>query len=85
MHRMEHGQLKEVVTHGCLSLHNTLKPAVQCSFKVQIIKPGHLDEDYPITTFFEHKRFSSSFCKRANKIQGSNMQLLKTLKHFEHT
>ena len=35
--------------------------------------------------FFENYRFSSFFCKRSNKIQGSTMQSLKTLKLSEPT
>ena len=35
--------------------------------KVQQPKPGHLEEDYPNTTFFENKRFSSFFCKQKIK------------------
>ena len=31
------------------------------------------------------RRDSSIFCKRINKIQGSSMQPMKTLKPFEHT
>ena len=31
-------------------------------FTVQLLELGHFEEDYPITTFFENKRFSS-FCK----------------------
>ena len=28
-------------------------------FTVQLLELGHFGEDYPITTFFENKRFSS--------------------------
>ena len=28
---------------------------------VRLLEPGHLEEDYPITTVFEKKRFSSFF------------------------
>ena len=31
------------------------------------------------------RRDISIFCKRINKIQGSSMQLMKTLKPFENT
>ena len=33
---------------------------------------SHLEEDFPITTFSENKRFSSSFCKQTNVIQVFN-------------
>ena len=55
---------------------------------MQLLKPGPLSplvEDlYQVTAFFENK--SSQFllfCKETNKIQGSTMQLLRTLKPFE--
>ena len=35
---------------------------------MRLLEPGHLDEDYPIKTVFESKRFSSIFCKRTNNI-----------------
>ena len=35
---------------------------------MRLLEPGHLDEDYPIKTVFENKRFSSIFCKRTNNI-----------------
>ena len=41
---------------------------------------GHLEEDYPMTMFSENNRFSIT-----DKIQGSTMQTLKTLKQFELT
>ena len=47
---------------------------------VQLLEPGHLDEDGPITTVSENKRFSS-FCKCTTKIQDSTMQPLN--KSFE--
>jgi len=28
---------------------------------VRLLEPGHLEEDYPITTVFENKRFSTFF------------------------
>ena len=28
---------------------------------VPLLEPGHLEENYPITTFFENRRFSSFF------------------------
>ena len=33
------------------------------SISVRVLEPGHLKEDYPITTFFENKRFSRFFPK----------------------
>ena len=30
-------------------------------FTVRLLEPGHLEEDYPITTFFKNKRFLSFF------------------------
>ena len=33
------------------------------SISVRLLEPGHLEEDYPITTFFENKRFSRFFPK----------------------
>ena len=48
---------------------------------MRLLEPGQLEQDYAITMFFENKRFSvfSFFGKRANKIQDSAMQPLKTL------
>ena len=31
------------------------------SISVRVLEPGHLKEDYPITTFFKNKRFSRFF------------------------
>ena len=52
---------------------------------VPLLEPGHLEENYPITTFFENRRFSSFFflTKQTNKNQRSTMQPLKTLKSFK--
>ena len=39
-----------------------LKPLLSRFFlwlMVQLLEPGHLEKDYPITTVFENKRFSS--------------------------
>ena len=54
-------------------------------FTVWTLKPGHLEEDRPITTFSEDKKILNFFCKRIYKLQGSTMQTLKTLKQFEPT
>jgi len=35
---------------------------------VRLLEPGHLDEDYPITTLFENEEFSSFFANRPTKI-----------------
>ena len=59
--------------------------AFYLTITVRLLEPRHLAEDYPITTFFENKRFSSVYWKWTNKIQGSTRQLLKTLKPFELT
>ena len=42
-------------------------------FTVQLLEPGHLEEDHLIKTFFEKKKFWSFFCQRTNKIQGSTL------------
>ena len=34
---------------------------------MRLLEPRHLEEDYPITTFFETKD-SQGFCKRTNNI-----------------
>ena len=34
---------------------------------MRLLEPGHLEEDYPITTVFEKKDFQV-FCKRTNNI-----------------
>ena len=34
---------------------------------MRLLEPGHLEEDYPITTVFEKKIFKF-FCKRTNNI-----------------
>ena len=55
---------------------------------VQTLKPGHLEEDCPITTFFWKQKilrsfsffFSFFFRKWNTKIQGPTMQPLKTSK-----
>ena len=41
---------------------------------VWLLEPGHLEEEYPITTFFENKRFSSIFANgpRKFKVQQCN-------------
>ena len=46
---------------------------------------GHLREDCPITTIFWKHKIREFFWKRTNKIRGSTMQPLKTLKAFELT
>ena len=51
----------------------------------QVLNLTHLEEIYPITMFFESKKFSFLKCKQANKTQGSTMQRLKILKPFELT
>ena len=47
---------------------------------VRLLEPGHLDEDYPISTLFENKGFSSFFTNRPIKIdvQPCNRWKLKT-------
>ena len=55
-----------------------------CKLTVLTLKPGHLEEViqrqcFPKTTD------SQVFCKQTDKIQGSTMQTLKTLKQFELT
>lgn len=50
------------------------------SLIVQILKPEHLKEDRPVTTFSENKRFSIVFWKRTKIIQGSTVQPLKIFK-----
>ena len=35
---------------------------------VQLLEPGHLEEDYPITTVFEKKKIFKFFWKRTNNI-----------------
>ena len=52
---------------------------------MQTLKPGHLEEDCPITTFSQKKRFSSVFADRPIIFKYSTMQLLKFLKPFELT
>ena len=48
------------------------------SYSVDTVKLGHLEEDCPITTFSENKRFSSFCANRPIKLKYSTMQLLKT-------
>ena len=52
---------------------------------MRTLKPGHLEEDCPITTFSQNKRFSSVFADRPIKLKYSTMQPLKFLKAFELT
>ena len=47
------------------------------TFTIRLLEPWHLEEDYPITTFFESKRFSSFF---ANGPIKSKVQLCKRWK-----
>ena len=49
----------------CISVPSTFYASL---LTVRLLEPGHLGEDYRITTFFGNKRFSSFFCKRTNKI-----------------
>ena len=46
---------------------------------------GHLEENCPITTFSQNKRFSSVFADRPIKVKYSIMQPLKFLKPFKLT
>ena len=46
---------------------------------------GHLEENCPITTFSQNKRFSSVFADRLIKFKYSTMQPLKFLKPFKLT
>ena len=50
---------------GNLSLLNFILSIAYVT--VRLLEPGHLDEEYPITTLFESKGFSSFFCKQTNK------------------
>ena len=63
-------------------------PPVNGDITVRLFEPGHLEEDYPITTFFL-KAIDSQvlfvFANGPNNIQGSTIQPLKTLKPFERT
>ena len=57
-------------------------------FKVVIVwqlKPGHSEEDCPITIISENKRFSSFLANGPIKFKYSTMHSLKTLKPFELT
>ena len=36
---------------------------------MRLLEPGHLEEDYPITTVFENKRFSSLFANGSIKLK----------------
>ena len=52
---------------------------------VLLLEPRHLEQDYASQRFLKTKGSQSFLCKRTNKIQGSAMQPLKTLKVFEPT
>ena len=52
---------------------------------MRTLKPGHLGEDRPITTFSQNKRFSSVFADGPIKLKYPTMQPLKFLKPFELT
>ena len=56
----------------CFHIHRCALNAV--SLIMWLLEPKHLEKDYPITTFFENKRFSRFFWNGTNKIQGSTMQ-----------
>ena len=55
------------------------------SLTVRLLEPGHLEEDYPITTIFCKQKILNFFDKGTNKIQVSTIQPLKTLKPFDLT
>ena len=44
---------------------------------MRALKPGHLEEDCPVTKFSQNKRFSSVFADRPIKFKYSTMQPLK--------
>ena len=47
---IQHSTVTKLLFSDCLT-----------SLTVRLSEPGHLKEDYPITTFFENKRFSGFF------------------------
>ena len=47
---MQHSTVTKLLFSDCL-----------ISFTMRLFEPGHLKEDYPITTLFENKRFSGVF------------------------
>ena len=59
----------------------TTKSVLSTLFTMWLLEPGHLEKDYPITFFWKQK--IQVFWKRTNKIQGSTMQPLRTIKPFE--
>ena len=44
----------------------------QPSVTVPLLKPGHFKQEYPITTFFENKRFSIFFANRPINFKVNN-------------
>ena len=46
-----------------LLLYLLLLLLIAITITVRLLEPGHLEEDYPITTVFENGSFSSSFAK----------------------
>ena len=52
---------------------------------MRTLRPGHSEEDCPVTTFSQNKRFSSVFADRPIKFKYPTMQPLKCLKPFELT
>ena len=42
-------------------------------FTVQLLKPGHLEEDYLMKNVFWKQKILKFFCKQTNKIQGSTL------------
>ena len=51
-------------------------------FTVWTLKPGHLEEDRPITTFSEDKKILNFFCKRiyqTSRFNHANVENFKTI------
>ena len=62
------------------SVCHSLKMFVQISiltvlhlFTVQLLQPGHLEEDFLIKNVFWKQKILTFFCKQTNKIQGSTL------------
>ena len=47
---------------------------------VQLLEPGHVEEDLSNHNVFGKQNILNFFCTRTNKIHGSTQQPLKTLK-----
>ena len=76
-HKSRTAQKVSVKVTFCLSfikmfVQNSILTALHL-FTVQLLKPGHLEEDYLMKNVFWKQKILKFFCKQTNKIQGSTL------------